>query len=85
MRTQLADDHLIPKGLCRGIYGTAWFDTELWNDSADDRRRTARSPDRDTTTAELTSQVESLRDYGLDVRSAVVYIPQPTPSACRDQ
>lgn len=85
MRTQLADDYLIPEGLRHGIYVTAWFDTDLWNDSADDRRRTARSRDRDTTTAELTSQAESLRDLGLDVRNVVVYIRRPAASARRDQ
>jgi hypothetical protein len=85
MRTQLADDYLIPEGLRHGIYVTAWFDTHLWNDSADDRRRTARSRNRDTTTVELASQAERLRDLGLDVRSAVVYIPRPAPSARRDQ
>ena len=46
MRTQLADDYLIPEDLRHGIYVTAWFDTELWNDSADNRRRVARSRDR---------------------------------------
>ncbi len=85
MRTQLADDYLIPEGLRHGVYVTAWSDTELWNDSADDRRRTARSRDRDTTTAELVSQAESLRDLGLDVRSAVVYVPRPAPRARRDR
>jgi hypothetical protein len=85
MRTQLADDYLIPEGLRHGVYVTAWFDTELWNDPADDRRRTARSRDRDTTTTELVSQAESLRELGLDVRSVVVCIPRPAPSARRDQ
>ena len=85
MRTQLADDYLIPEGLSHGIYVTAWFDTNLWNDHADDRRRTARSRDRDATTAELASQAETLRDRGLDVRSTVVYVPRPAPSTRRDQ
>ena len=52
--------------------------------SADDRRRTARSRDQDQTAAELASQAETLRDLGLDVRSAVVYIPRPAKSARRD-
>ena len=84
MRTQLADDYLIPEELRHGIYVTAWFDTELWNDSADDRRRLARSRDCGTTAAELASQAENLRDLGLDVRSAVVYVPRPAPSTRRD-
>ena len=45
MRTQLADDYLIPEKLRHGIYVTAWFDTELWNDPDDSRRREARSPE----------------------------------------
>jgi hypothetical protein len=84
MRTQLADDYLIPEELRHGIYITAWFDTELWNDPADNRHRLARSRDYDTTAAELASQAVNLRDLGLDVRSAVVYVPRPAPSARRD-
>jgi hypothetical protein len=84
MRTQLADDYLIPEELRHGIYVTAWFDTELWNDSADDRRRLARSRDRGTTATELASQAENLRDLGLDIRSVVVYVPRPAPSTRRD-
>jgi len=70
--------------LRHGIYVTAWFDTELWNDSADDRRRLARSRDRGTTATELASQAENLRDLGLDIRSVVVYVPRPAPSTRRD-
>lgn len=84
MRTQLADDYLIPEGLRHGIYVTAWFDTELWNDSADHRRRVARTRDQGETAAELDSQAESLRDLGLDVRVVVVYVPRPEKSARRD-
>ena len=84
MRTQLADDYLIPEDLRHGIYVTAWFDTELWNDSADNRRRVARSRDRSATAAELASQAKNLRDFGLDIRSAVVYIPRPAPSTRSD-
>ena len=84
MRTQLADDYLIPEGLRHGIYVTAWFDTELWNDSADHRRRVARTRDQGETAAELDSQADSLRDLGLDVRVVVVYVPRPEKSARRD-
>jgi hypothetical protein len=84
MRTQLADDYLIPEGLRHGIYVTAWFDTGLWNDSADHRRRVARTRDQGETAAELDSQAEGLRDLGLDVRVAVVYVPRPEKSARRD-
>ena len=68
MRTQLADDYLIPEKLRHGIYVTAWFDTELWNDP-DDRRPEARSRNQGQTAAELGSQAETLRGLGLDVRS----------------
>ena len=84
MRTQLADDFLIPEELRHGIYVTAWFDTELWNDPADDRRRLARSRDHGTTAAQLASQAENLRDLGLDVRSAVVYVPRQARAVNRD-
>ena len=84
MRTQLANDYLIPEGLRHGIYVTAWFDTGLWNDSTDRRRRVARTRDQSETAAELDSQAESLRDLGLDVRVAVVYVPRPEKSARRD-
>jgi hypothetical protein len=84
MRTQLADDYLIPEGLRHGIYVTAWFDTGLWNDSADHRRRLARTRDQGETAAELDSQAESLRDLGLDVRVVVVCVPRPEKSARRD-
>ena len=72
-----ADYYLIPENLRHGIYVTAWFDTELWNDPDDDRRRVARSRDRGTTAAELASQAETLHDLGLDVRSAIIYVPRP--------
>ena len=80
MRTQLADDYLIPEKLRHGIYVTAWFDTELWNDP-DDRRPEAGSRNQDHTAAELGSQAETLRGLGLDVRSVIVYIPRPVKSA----
>jgi hypothetical protein len=84
MRTQLAEDYLVREGLRHGIYVTAWFDTGLWNDSADRRRRLARSRDREATAAELTSQAEGLRDLDLDVRSVIIDIPRPAPSARRN-
>jgi hypothetical protein len=80
MRTQLADDYLIPEKLRHGIYVTAWFDTELWNDP-DDRRSEARSRNQDQTAAELGSQAETLRGLGLDVHSVIVYVPRPVKSA----
>ena len=80
MRTQLADDYLIPEKLRHGIYVTAWFDTALWNDP-DDRRPEAGSRNQDHTAAELGSQAETLRGLGLDVRSVIVYIPRPVKSA----
>jgi hypothetical protein len=84
MRTQLVDDYLIPEELRDGIYLTAWFDTELWDDPADGRRQLARSRDRSTTATELASQAENLRDIGLDVRSVLVYAPRPAPSMRHD-
>jgi hypothetical protein len=80
MRTQLADDYLIPERLRHGIYVTAWYDNALWNDP-DDRYLEARSRDQGETTAELATQAETLRGLGLDVRSVVVYIPRPVKSA----
>ena len=81
MRTQLANDYLVPEKLRHGVYVTAWFDTDLWNDPADTRRGAARTRDRDETAAGLVSRAEGLRDLGLDVRSVVVYIPRPVKSA----
>ena len=83
MRTQLADDYLIPEKLRHGIYVTAWFDTELWNDPDDSRRREARRRNQNSTDAELASQAETLRELGLDVRSTVIYVPRPVSSARR--
>ena len=81
MRTQLANDYLVPEKLRHGVYVTAWFDTDLWNDPADTRCGAARTRDRDETAAGLASQAVTLRDLGLDVRSAVVYVPRPVKSA----
>jgi hypothetical protein len=83
MRTQLADDYLIPEKLRHGIYVTAWFDTELWNDPDDSRRREARRRNQSSTNAELGSQAETLRELGLDVRSTIIYVPRPVSSARR--
>lgn len=68
MRSQLAEDYLIPDGLHYGIYVTAWFDTQLWSDENDSRRRHAASQDRDDTEQELAAQAESLLE--LDSRFA---------------
>lgn len=81
MRSQLADDYLIPDGLDHGIYVTAWFDTQLWNDDSDSRRRRATSLRRDDTEQELTAQAENLLELGLQIRSVVMDIPRPAPSA----
>ncbi len=84
MRTQLAEDYLIPEHLHHGIYLTAWFDIELWNDLSDHRRRQARNRNREATAAELAAQQEDLRKLNLDVRSVIIYIPRPVPSSRRD-
>jgi hypothetical protein len=80
MRTQLADDYLIPEKLRYGIYVTARFDLKLWNDP-DNRRAKARARVQHEAAAELDTQAETLLGLGLDVRSAVVYIPRPVSSA----
>lgn len=81
MRSQLAEDYLIPDGLHHGIYVTAWFDAQLWNDDSDSRRRQAASRARDDTEEELAAQAESLLELGLLIRSVVIDIPRPAPSA----
>lgn len=80
MRTQLATDYLIPEKLRHGIYVTAWFDTNLWNDPNDGNRPRARSRNQSETATELDSQAEKLHSLGLDVRSVVVYVPRPVKS-----
>lgn len=85
MRTQLADDYLIPENLRHGIYFTAWFDTSLWNDPNDSRRSKARSRNRDDTAAELETQADSLRELNLDVRRVIIDIPRPEKSSREDQ
>jgi hypothetical protein len=81
MRTQLADDYLLPEGLRDGLYVTAWFDVNLWDDPNDGRLTTAQSRDRDTTAAALAAQADALRQLNLRVRSVIIDIPRPTPSA----
>jgi hypothetical protein len=84
MRTQLAEDYLIREGFRHGIYATAWFDTELWNDPADGRRALAHARDREDIAEQLTTQAEGLRDLELDVHSVIIDIPRPAPSARRN-
>jgi NACHT domain len=81
MRSQLADDYLIPDGLQYGIYVTAWFDAQLWNDESDSRRRKAASRGRDDTEQKLATQAESLLELGLQILSVIIDIPRPAPSA----
>lgn len=81
MQTQLAEDYLIPDGLEHGIYVTAWFDTQLWNDSADSRHGRAAARDRDDTEQQLAAQAKNLRELGLQVYSVIIDIPRPAPSA----
>jgi hypothetical protein len=81
MRAQLADDYLIPEGLRHGVYVTAWFDTDLWNDTSDSRRSKARSLNREAVAGELAAQAEDLRRLDLDVRSVIIDISRPAPSA----
>jgi hypothetical protein len=83
MRTQLADDYLVPDGLSHGIYVTAWFDTRLWTDERDGRRRQALSIGREEIEKNLIGQVISLRDSGLDIRTVIIDIPRPMPSKRR--
>lgn len=69
MRTQLAMDYLLPEGLSEGVYVTAWFGVDLWNDPSDSRRAQATARDREAADQRLTAQAESLRQLGLRVRS----------------
>lgn len=81
MRTQLAEDYLLPFGLRDGIYVTAWFDTSLWNDPEDtDGYPRAARLDREITAQKLQEQAEHLRRRGLRIRSQVIDIPRPVPS-----
>lgn len=81
MSRQLANDYLIPDGLEHGVYVTAWFDTQLWTDESDSRRRAAVVRDRRDTELQLLKQADSLLAVGLKIRSVVIDIPRPALSA----
>jgi len=81
MRSQLADDYLLPEGLREGIYVTAWFDAALWNDESDPQRGRAAARDRGDTAQVLAAQAEALCQLGLRVRSVIIDVPRPKPSA----
>jgi hypothetical protein len=80
MRTQLVDDYLIPEDLRDGVYLTAWFDLEQWNDTEDRRLTVARSRSRQETESALDEQAEQIRQLGVRVQSVVFDIPRPVPS-----
>lgn len=81
MRTQLAEDYLLRDNLSHGIYVTAWFDPRLWNDDSDSRRQQAATRARDITEQQLATKAEALLELSLQVRSVIIDIPRPEPSA----
>ena len=84
MRTQLAEDYLAHERDTAGIYVTAWFDPDLWNDqtSSADYRRAARTL-REATERKLAEQAQDLRYLGMQVRSVIIDVPRPKPSSRR--
>lgn len=82
LEEQLVDDYLAATGATRGVYVTAWFDAEAWDDRDDGRRRVAEKRDRAKVAEALDATASRLSaERDVEVASIVVDVPRPLPSA----